>query len=44
MRTRKGKVRRSGKESAGEASNLMGCPASGKLRHDHIRLRWVGYC
>jgi len=43
MRTRKGKVRRSGKESAGEASNLMGCPASGKLRHDHIRLRWVGY-
>src|SRR6201989_1534218 len=28
---------------AGEASNLMRCPASEKLRHNHIRLRWVGY-
>ncbi len=43
MRTREGKVRRSGKESAGEASNLMRCPAFKKLRHNHIRLRWVGY-
>jgi len=43
MRTREDKVRRSGKVGAGKASNLMQCPASGKLRQNHIRLRWVGY-
>jgi hypothetical protein len=43
MRTREGKVRRSGKESAGGASNLMRRPAFKKLGHNHIRLRWVGY-